>query len=149
MPIVHLKVDASLSLTAPDGSAVPVTDVEADLDIADGALHGVEITFTLAPDQWARVDAGGWFHMPPEVRGPTFANGFEPGAPLFVTARLNAPVLAALAAVEGDKWDWTAELAEPEEVPALAQTESWTGLAVLQQRGPVKGGFSTKASGRV
>ena len=149
MATVTLKVGDVLAFCAPDGSTVHSTEPSVDLDIEDGALRSVVLTFAITEETWRRVDAGGWFGMPPRSRGQTFANGFQVDSLLFVTAALDAEALGRLAALPGDHWDWAAEVAEPVSVPRLAETESWIGLHVMQQRGSIRTGFSTKASGLV
>lgn len=147
MANTSLKIAGALTLRAPDGSDLPVTDVSADLDLGEKGLSDAILHLSLSPAYWARADAGGWFHMPPDQRGPTFAGGFLPDQPVEVEARLRADLLPGLAAVGASKWEIGAELKAPEAQPALHQTEAWVGLHVKQQRGGVKTGFSTLASG--
>ena len=149
MATVTLQVGDALDFRAPDGTTVHATNPSVDLDVENESLQAVALTFALNHETWTRVDAGGWFGMPAAVRGQTFAHRFLPDRPLQVTVGLSQEVLRALADLDGDQWDWVAEISEPEAVPQLLETESWLGLHVMQQRGPLKMGFSTKASGLV
>ena len=144
----QLKVAPSLKLRAPNGAPVEINDVRAEFDTAGGRLWVCRLIFTVSPKNWGRIDSHGWLHMPAEVRGPSFADGFDDDAPVEITARLRADALEPLAAMDTtDKWDLAAELLEPEHATDVHLVDSWEGLTVTQQRGDVKAGFATQASG--
>lgn len=148
MDTATLKVAGALTLTAPDGSDLEARDVRGEFDTAGGRLWACRLRFTVSPADWARIDAGGWFHMPENVRGPAFADGFADDQPVEIVARARPDALRGLAALgTTDKWDLAAELLEPESAEGLHAVDSWEGLQVTQQRGDVKAGFATQASG--
>lgn len=143
-----LKVSPSLTLTAPDGSDLEIGSVRGEFDTAGGRLWACRLRFTVSPEDWARIDAGGWFHMPAEVRGPSFGDGIGAEAPVELVARARPDALKGLAGLgTTDKWDLAAELLEPEKAQGLHAVDSWEGLQVTQEQGEVKAGFATKASG--
>lgn len=148
MPTSTLKVKSALTLSAPGGETLDATDVRAAMDFSEGgALTGVTLSLSVTPEDWARVDAGAWFGLQPEVRGPTFAHGFHDQAPIEIEARLRPDPLGALAELGGDKWDVAGHLNDGEAVPDVHKTEAWQALHVKQERDGVKTGFSTTASG--
>ena len=160
----RIRVGPEVVLAAPDGSDVRITHVQAALTYDGDRLEDVRITFRLDPETWARVDAGGWFHLDPDARGPTFGGALRAGEPVEIEARLSQPGLTAAAVTTDDEWDVGAQIRggrSPEQRdgeplppgrlnPDIGLTEGWRALAVKQPDPEIPGlktGFATIAGG--
>lgn len=138
-----IKIAPEHSFRAPDGSDVPVRSLRLEVDYDDETVREIRTGFWVDHATWERIDAGGWFNMPAEVRGATFAGGFEPGANIEIEAELDGDATTAVALTSDDYWDIGAQLHGAKGDAPLNKTESWFGLYVKQVRGPIKTGFAT------
>jgi len=142
-----IRIAPALQLHAPGGEELQVREVRARIVYDGGALRDVQLWFDVTPEDWARIDAGHWFHLDPEVRGPCFAGGFHDRAPITIEARLGTDQTTLISLVGEGIWEIGAVLYGGELHPAVHQTESWYALVVKQPRGPVSTGFMTTYGG--
>lgn len=142
MTVETLRVTPSLSLRAPDGTPVVLSEVRARLEYQAETLQSVWLLAELDPAAWQHVDQGELFHLQRDKRGPCFGE-FRPHATVFIEARLARDPLTALALLGDNEWEVLAQIYGAKLVPSLHDTESWYALHVTQQQGPIKGGFRT------
>lgn len=147
MGVETFRLSDQILFRAPGNSVVQGGDVRVRLDREGVRVVDVWLILTLSPSDWAAVDTHGWFHLPSDVRGPTFGGTFDPDAEVRVEARLASDIATALALLSDDEWTLLAELRGARTLRGLHDTESWFGLHVTQQRGPVRGGFRTRHAG--
>jgi hypothetical protein len=122
--------------------ARPVVDVlmrypSAVLVDAHGdAIHGVRWEVEGDADDWARIQANGWFGVTPDVIGPVFGGGFLPDLPLVFTFELDPLVLQPMSLLADGPEDLVDALrALDDDAPARAPG-AWKLLSVMQQRTP-------------
>ena len=142
----RIKVAPRIELFPPTGEPLVLEDVRLETEFDGEVIREVRLIGWLAPDAWRRVDDGGWFHLAPDVRGPTFAGGFDPDARIEIEARLDAEVLTLEAVLNEDDFEIAARLLGASPDARVRSTEAWWGLYVKQQRGPIKTGFATRHS---
>lgn len=140
----RIRVAPRLTLFTPDDLPLPVRDVYLTSTWDGPQMIEAVLQFTVAPEEWGEIDRGGWFHLCPDVRGPTFAGGFEPDQDVEIEARLGEPGTMIMAMLSEDPYDAGALLVRAEPGNELVRTETWYALYVKQERGPVKVGFQTK-----
>lgn len=146
MTTEKIKIAPERVFAAPDGSELLVRNLRIEVDYNGDQVLAMRMGFDVDAATWKRVDAGGWFNMPVEVRGKTFAGGFESDA-IEIEAKLDDDVLTVASLTCEDYWELGALLRGAPLTHDLKKTESWTGLFVKEQRGHFKAGFATKASG--
>jgi len=134
-----------ISLYAPSGEALPLTEVLLRLDLEGEQLVGCRLEFELPHHVWERVDQEALFHLDPDVRGPCFGGGFEPGIPIEIEARLQPSSLPLVSLQANDVYEAGVLLMDAAPGSELVSTESWYALVVKQRFvGPVKTGFVTQ-----
>ena len=137
----RLKLSPTLTFDTPDGGQLVARSVRFEVTHQADALKRVVLEFIVAPDDWQRVDAGKWFHLTDEVRGPTFGGSLLADVDVEIEVRLAEEHLGSLEIVKDNVFKIGGHILAG--VPEFRQTESWLGLYVKQPRGPVKTGFST------
>lgn len=142
--IETFRLTERLPLRAPDGSEVVVEDAGVRLEREGDRVVDVWLIGELVPAAWTRVDAGGWFHLAPDARGPSFGGPFQADVRVKIEARLAPATATALALLAEDEWTLLAELLGARLLRELHETETWYALYVTQPRGPVRGGFRTR-----
>ncbi len=134
-------------LRAPDGSTVAIDEVSMKLRRgADGDAAEIRLLFQVDGERWDGIDKKRLFHLEPEVRGATFAGGFETGGPpIEIETRVDAKLLPRFEAKGREIHHVAAELLVVPKTDPLRATESYFALFVKQERHPgVKAGLKTK-----
>jgi hypothetical protein len=146
-PLEVIRIAPALTLTTPDGAALTIREVRARIVFDGDTLRDVQLWFTVSRADWDLVDAAGWFHLAPEVRGPCFAGGFLPDVPVTVEARLGTDELTLVSLLATDLWEVGGILRGAHLHPEVHRTEAWYALNVKQPRGALQTGFLTTWGG--
>lgn len=143
MPVETLRVTPELTLRAPNGAAVVLREVRARLANEGEQLSEVWLIAEVDAATWSAIDHAGWFHLDPDVRGPSFGGPIASGGTVQLEARLARDQVTTLALLAESEWDVLAQILGARLVPALHDTESWYALHVTRQQGPLRVGFRT------
>jgi hypothetical protein len=132
----HAMSDTPLTFT-DFGEEIPVAAREVGLLFEDDALRECRLTFVVAPEVYAQIDARELFNLAQEARGQLFGGQFEPDEPVEIEAGLHPELLSALTAACGREEAsavarYLHALAETEPESIFLNNEAWYGLYVKQ-----------------
>lgn len=144
--LIEIKVCPELDLYGPDGSIVHVTKVRNGITFVGGQLAELRLIVEIDQDTWKRIDAGRWFHLEDDARGPVFGGDFNAEKPIELEATLKTQSLPLVAISTEDIWDIGALFLDATPNSELIRTESWFALYVKQETGikGLKSGMQTK-----
>jgi hypothetical protein len=141
---VQIKVAPELQFRAPNGESIPAQDVEIAVTFVEDQLSELRLIVQVAPETWQRIDAGKWFHLTDDVRGPCFGGEFAADKNIEIEARLSSDSLSLVSITSEDVWDAGAMVYSAPLTGEIKQTENWYGLYVKQAMLPgLKVGFQT------
>lgn len=144
--VIEIKVCPQLDLYGPDGSVVHVTKVRNGITFLGGQLSELRLLFEVDQATWKRIDAGRWFHLDDDARGPIFGGEFKGDEPMELEATLKTQSLPLVAISTEDVWDIGALFLDAAPDSELLRTESWFAQYVKQETGikGLKSGMQTK-----
>lgn len=144
----HWEIDGEL-VFATAGEDLAVHGVDLAMDTVDGALREVRLTFTVAPDLYARVDREELFHLDAESRGPG-AERFDPASDVTIEARLDSALLPGIAAMGTDIIEVGPRFSALAAGSPLLEAGNWYALHVTvevlrdAEGGSLREGYSTR-----
>lgn len=138
-----------LAFDAPGGKTIEATGERLELFFEDNAVATCDVTFRIAAEAYAAVDAGGFFQLAPEMRGPGSAT-FKPTGMVTIEARLANQFLTQMLA-NGEEAEAAAELLQKASAGSpLRSVDSWFALHVTEDvelpeglEGSLRSGYRT------
>lgn len=141
---MEIKVCPSLTLYAP-GGPLEVTSVRVAVTFHGDQLAELRLIFEVTHEAWLRVDAGRWFHLDEDARGPIFGGGFHADKPVEIEATLRTQSLPLVAISAEDVWEIGAMFLDAAPGAEILSTEVWFALYVKQEAFPgLKTGMQTR-----
>ncbi len=142
-------MNGPLAFDAPDGTTIEARGERLELFFEDGVVATCDLTFRISAETYAVVDAGQWFQLVSDMRGPGSAT-FKPTGTVAIEARLANIFLSQILA-NGDEAEAAAGLLQKAAAGSpLRSTDSWFALHVTEDvelpeglEGSLRSGYST------
>lgn len=139
----QIRIGPEVRFAGPGGLVFSAHEVAMEIFYFGETPNELRLHLSLDYETWLVADAGAWFHLTPEVRGPTFAGGFSSDSAVELEIRLAPEDLTTLALLTEDYWDIGGLIRGDHLGSSYKNERAWFALNVKQALGGIKVGFAT------